>query len=429
MSREKIIKIADKIIEYSIYSLVFFIPISIAGVGISCVFATIAFFVKKSLHPDFSFIKDNKFAYVFLSLFIMFMALSLINSGPYLSKSLRALGGKWIQYLFIFIIVADTFRTPKRIKNVIILALGMLGWVTLSAWCQKFLGFEFFRGRSLVGFAVTGPFKNPNDFGAYLVFYLLLILNVNTINFRNKIYRFFALLILFLSGGALLLALSRGAWLGFLLGGFLLVAITKKYKYILSFLSLFFISVAFLSTARVRLEKTFSLVWNAVSAQAGGSATGISAGGGAEGSVIGDPIRFTIWQGAIDMIRENPFLGKGLGTFMSYFEQYSHIPKGGVYYAHNCYLQMAAESGIFSFIFFLCFVGFILYRAARLSFVNRQKSFGLILGGLTAGLFGFLVHSTFDTQLYSVQPKALFWVMLGLTQATYSVLLCDQKKL
>ncbi|MDD3375256.1 MAG: O-antigen ligase family protein [Candidatus Omnitrophica bacterium] len=427
MNKEKIIKIADKIIEYSIYGLILFIPISKAGVGIFCVLAIVAFFVKKSLCPDFSFIRDNKSIYIFLFLFVVFMAMSLLNSGPYLAKGLRALGGKWVQYIFIFIIVADTLKTSKRIRNAVILMLSVAGLVVLSGYSQKFLGFEVFRGRPLFGgVAVTGSFENPNDFAAYLVLPAILALSVSIINFKNKIYGFFVPMFVFLSGGALLLTLSRGAWMGFLLGGVLLAIIIKKYRHIFLFLILFLVGIASLPVASARVMNTFASVRNSVSNPAGGLVGGLSEAS-AESSIIGDPARIAIWRGAIAMIKENPFLGKGLGTFMDRFSQY--VPSmGGSYYAHNCYLQIWAESGVFSLIAFLCFVGFIFWRSVRFSFLNRQNNLGLICGGLTAGLFGFLVHSFLDTQLYSLQLKTLFWVTLGMLQAMSTFLSAEGDK-
>jgi len=138
-------------------------------------------------------------------------------------------------------------------------------------------------------------------------------------------------------------------------------------------------------------------------------------------SLSGDSQRYIIWQGAIDMIKESPFLGKGLGTFMDYFSQY--VPNMSACYAHNCYLQIWAESGIFTLIAFLALAGFIVYRGIRISLRNKQDEFGILLAGLTSGIFGFLVVSFFDTQLYSLQLSVLFWTILGVTVSVQHILL------
>ncbi len=427
MSKEDIIRIADKVIEYALYGLIVFIPISIAGVGILCPLAIVAFLVKTCLSPDFQFIKDNKLIYIFLLLFIIFMAMSLLNSGPYLIKGLRALFGKWMQYIFIFIIAADTFRKPKRARNAIVLMLCVLGIVVLSGYSQRFLGFEFLRNESdALGQGaiadVTSAFKNRNALAGYLVFFLALVLSVSVIRFKKKIYEFFASALVFLSGGVLLLTLSRGGWLGFFLGGFMLAAITKRYKLILLFLILFIVGIFSMSVLRERAMVAFGPSASSPISLVGESSDNGSAIGTSR--FVGDPSRFAIWQAALAMIKENPFLGKGLGTFMDYFPQYTKDI--GIFYTHNCYLQIWAESGIFSLLFFLSFVGFILCQAGSIAFINRQNNLGLILGGFVAGLFGFLIHSAFDNHLYSVQLKALFWLMLGMTQAICALVCGDR---
>ncbi|MBU4251620.1 MAG: O-antigen ligase family protein [Candidatus Omnitrophica bacterium] len=130
--------------------------------------------------------------------------------------------------------------------------------------------------------------------------------------------------------------------------------------------------------------------------------------------------RFTLFHGAWGMIKEHPLLGKGIGTFMDYCAFYTNKP--GVFYAHNCFLQIWAESGIFSLLCFLLFVGYVFYRSIKVSLRIPRSLNYFVLIGLTAGLLGFLVHSFFEVHLYSFQLSFLFWVVLGLTVALSSKL-------
>jgi len=59
---------------------------------------------------------------------------------------------------------------------------------------------------------------------------------------------------------------------------------------------------------------------------------------------------------------------------MNYFDQY--VSNIGIFYAHNCYLQMWAESGIFTLIVFLALTGFVVYRGVRISLKNKRDEFG-----------------------------------------------------
>ena len=124
--------------------------------------------------------------------------------------------------------------------------------------------------------------------------------------------------------------------------------------------------------------------------------------------------RFVVWRAAFNMIKEHPFLGKGVGTFMAYFRDYSNR---NIQYAHNCFLQIWAEAGIFSLISFLSFLGFLLWGAIAAFTKNRN----FIILGIFAGLSGFLVHSFFDTHFYSLQLSVLFWTMAGVLQALVNI--------
>ena len=115
--KEKIFRFFDRALEYSLYGLVFFIPISKAGVE-SCVGFVLLFFIaKKALRPDFEFIKNK--TNIFLLLFVVFCGLSIFNSGPYAAKSFWALSFKWLKYIGIFLFVQDALSDHKRIKRVV----------------------------------------------------------------------------------------------------------------------------------------------------------------------------------------------------------------------------------------------------------------------------------------------------------------------
>jgi len=395
VNRQKVIFIAEKFVEYGFYGLIFFLPISKALIESFAGFVFLGFIIKKIATRDFtSFKVDAKIFWFLLALFV-FNALSLINSGPFLAKGFRALFFKWGEYFFLFMIAVDHFRDRKLIKRFfyVFIFSGML--LGLSVLSQKLLGVEFLRGRSLVGHAVTGSFENPNSLGAYLVYCLPAFIALVYWKWKNKAMAavvFFTCIILSVS---ILLTFSRGGWLGFLIGLLGMIVLFEKKKFPTLIFVGFLSTVCLFSPFIKRVMFSFSST--------------------------GDSQRYVIWQGAIDMIKENPFLGKGLGTFMNYFDQY--VSNIGIFYAHNCYLQMWAESGIFTLIVFLSLTGLVVYRGVRISLKNKKDEFGILLGGLTAGTFGFLVASFFDTQLYSLQLSVLFWVMLGVTVSVQRILL------
>ncbi len=386
--KERLFRFFDRALEYSLYGLVFFIPISKAGVE-SCVgFVLLFFIIKKALRPDFEFIKNK--TNIFLLLFVIFCGLSILNSGPYAAKSFKALSFKWLEYIGIFLFVQDALCDQKRIKRAVSNMLFVSGLIALDAILQRFSGRDFLRGRELVQIingmpAVTGPFNHYNDLASYLIVIIALLIAILVSNRLTKVSRLTLTLLGIFLGASLILTFSRGGWMGFIFSLFLMLFLSKNYIKIIPLIIISILFLLFLPGVKERFAYTF------------------------QGA--GDADRLIVWGSALRMISENPFLGKGIGTFMDYFHKY--VPNLYTQYTHNCYLQIWAETGVFSLLSFLLFVGAILYKGTR---AFRKTSSPLLLGLLCA-LFGFLVHSFFDTQLYSLQLATLFWFILGLTAA------------
>jgi O-antigen ligase len=96
---------------------------------------------------------------------------------------------------------------------------------------------------------------------------------------------------------------------------------------------------------------------------------------------------------------------------MDYFSRY--LPTLNISYAHNCYLQIWAETGIFSLFSFLIFAGSLFWFGIK-SFLAKKD---YLLIGLLAGISAYLAHAFFDTALYSLPLAFLFWILAGLILA------------
>ena len=398
--REKIFVVADRVEEYSLYAVLFFIPISVALVELFIGFALLAFIIKKITFPDFTFIKSR--IHFLLLVFFIFCGLSLLNSALYLNKSLITLFFKWGKYIFVFFLAQDTLVSHQRIKNAVrvLLITGCL--VVIDCFFQYFFGWEFLRGGKLIVLAggikaITGPFKHYNALAAYLVCISVLFIAAISIksnsqfyvSLRNRVMFYGMFLGLFLLAVCLLLTFSRGGWVGFLSAGLLMLFLFGKRKFILLFFCFFMLAMVLFPMIRERAIFIF---------QSGGDAN-----------------RFALWRGAWAMIKERPFLGKGIGTFMPYFSSY--IKGLGVQYAHNSFLQIWAETGIFALGSFLSFIALILWQGIE----AFRRSQDYITLGLLCAIFGFLVLSFFDNHLYKVQLAVLFWFMIGMLVAVSNI--------
>jgi putative inorganic carbon (HCO3(-)) transporter len=384
--KDKWRKVFDFISEYSLYGLIFFLPISKAIVETFAGFALLGFLGKKILNPDFKFLKS--WVSVFLLFFIIFSALSLFNSGPYLAKSVTALFLKWLKYIGIFLFVQDALSDRQRVRRAVFILLAGALLIGLDGLTQRFLSIEFIRHRSLIPlsmnsdlYGITASFNHYNDFGTYLIVVLSLVIALYISGLLKNISKWSSLVLTILLGTCLILTFSRGGWISFVLAVILMTILSGEYQKTFPILVIFLV-LLFIPLFQKRLFSIFE--------------------SGA------DADRFKYWYAALMMIKEHPFLGQGLGTFMDHFSRFQ--PTLYVSYAHNCYLQIWAESGIFSLLSFLFFTGAVLYKAVK----KFHKNHDFLLLGIICALFGFLIHSALDTQFYSLQLAFLLWFLLGL---------------
>jgi O-antigen ligase len=119
--------------------------------------------------------------------------------------------------------------------------------------------------------------------------------------------------------------------------------------------------------------------------------------------------RFKIWQGAIGMIKERPLTGVGIGNFDHGF--YRYRPPGfnaRAVYAHNDYLHMAAEMGVFAPVIML----WIFIAAIRAGFRKRDRS--PYAFGCAIGVISLAFHGTVDFNFHIPANMILFTVWLGI---------------
>ncbi|MCK4409284.1 MAG: O-antigen ligase family protein, partial [Candidatus Eisenbacteria sp.] len=99
-----------------------------------------------------------------------------------------------------------------------------------------------------------------------------------------------------------------------------------------------------------------------------------------------------VYASAIQVIRDYPLMGVGLGAFQAHAPA---LPMGWVpSHAHNVYLGYAAEAGIPVAFFFVIFVIRILWTSVRnLRVVGRLPGYGFIALGSCAAFLGLIVQS------------------------------------
>lgn len=387
MKKEKIICGLDEAQQLCLCLILFFLPISSAIIEVFAAGAMLFFILKKLLFPGFNFLRSKLM--IPLLCFFVLSSLSLLNSDPYLIKSMKAIIFKWSKYIALFLLVADSFNRRERIKNAIGIIIISSFLVGIDGISQRLFHLEFLRGKNLIEmkpsvFAITASFNHYNSLGSFLVMVLPLMIAFLFAKEMKKKYKVAILFVLAILLMCLFLTFSRGSWVGFVLSLLLMAFLTKRIKAISAVFAVFLTGIMIHPSLRERLLLIFT--------------------------PSGDANRFLLWKAALKMMREHPLIGNGAGTFMDRVKDYNPLQWAGQY-AHNCFLQMGAETGIFALSSFIIFICFLLYRSVK----RFKLTADFVLLGFICGIFGFLVHCFFDVDLYSLQLSYLFWFFTGLT--------------
>ncbi len=121
--------------------------------------------------------------------------------------------------------------------------------------------------------------------------------------------------------------------------------------------------------------------------------------------------RYVLWNAGILMFQENWLTGVGVGNFKALAPSYQEPGRTVQAIAHNTYIQLLAELGIFGF---LAFVGTLvaafasLQRTATLALHLRSSFLYHSASGIQGGLIGYVVGAFF----VSAEFQRLLWFMV-----------------
>lgn len=120
---------------------------------------------------------------------------------------------------------------------------------------------------------------------------------------------------------------------------------------------------------------------------------------------------------AIEMVKQHPFSGVGLGSFSDLVEFYQAPEMDRIYGSetHNLYLQVASEAGIIAAMFLVAFIIRALRKSWKASQGFPKQSFASVLFGVLAAHF---VTSLFEVEiLWTIMRAFPFWIALtGITK-------------
>lgn len=190
----------------------------------------------------------------------------------------------------------------------------------------------------------------------------------------------------FLSLGAVIATMSRGAWIGFFV---MLAILALRDRRILlaamGVVAVFVVAVSVEPALSARFARIFQPELNLD--------------------------RLQLWQTSLRMLADRPLLGFGAGVFPYVYPEYS--APGALYdqyaFAHNIFLQLALDGGIPTLAVFIALVVETVRRGMRL-WRRAEPAFW----GLLPAFAGVMVHQQVDLPVYGIHIGGGFWALAGL---------------
>ena len=424
--------------QVALYLLAFSIPFSslkevrlgevaVSATDLLVILLFISWLVDRAVHRELR-LHSTPIFFPFL-VFFSALALSMTNARS-IPLSLKEMA-KWLEAFGTFLIVYNYLTNRKQAALLVgcLLAAGVLEalvglyqFFTLSGPSGFLIGGQYLRA--------YGTFNQPNPYAGYLGLLTPISLGLLVGALRRGMTlgsRRLALLVGVwgILSLAILLSLSRAAWLGYAAALFFVLTIAGR-RFILPFIAAFLTAVLLLwntidflpqqLTQRLFVVSDYFAIFDARRVTVT-----------PENWAIVD--RMATWQAAWAMFQSSPILGVGAGNFDPYYRKFSlpfwDRPPG---HAHNYYLNLLAETGIVGLlgyllfwvsVFLLCFGSLkgAQQRQARREVGKEPRRSLLTLEGVALGVVGMVValtlHNLFDNLF--VQGMAVqFGMTLGL---------------
>ena len=326
---------------------------------------------------------------VLIVLFGMLSVVSIIYAG---SKSLAISETlRFAEYVLIFYFIL-LYCGKREIKNICILflvtflAAGFYGFAQFALGTSEFDNFELLAGRG----RVYATFVNPNYWGAAvnLVIYIPVCVILEK-NRYGKEYKIAAAIYFLVMLSNLILSFTKGSWIGFAIGAFIIFII--RYKKGL----LYLIGGTGLLACSGKIRRYFI---GALTAETNSLTT-----------------RITLWKTGLKMFKEHILTGVGNGNYNYYYDQYvTKYPELYmglcVYTVHNSYLKMFAELGIFGGLLFIAM--YMMVAGITVKVYRNSKGYLKILALAFIGFWGaYLFQNFFNNLMFIPQLNVFAWIM------------------
>jgi O-antigen ligase len=317
-------------------------------------------------------------------------------------------------FLFFFIIL-NTVKSKKFIVWILVV-LSFSFFLSLSfSFVQTFHSSGFGNTPFWVNQGrINGTFKDPNSFGAFLSSFIPVLLGLFFF-FQKRLHKGFFLVSLILAvfifpslgSRSGLIGLGLSVLIFFLL---FMTGIRVSLKRKIGYLVLFGLILAILSFSFFFFAQQSNLYKRV--------GTSLEALSERDSFHQFFTRKLDFWNVASNMIKQYPFTGVGLGSFIIEMPNYSmqmDIPYRFTDSAENYFFQGAAELGLIGLLLFLWLFAIvyshIFKRVRDISMNGRDK---YILYGLAAGTFSLFINFIVHSYIGSFEIKYFFWLLVAL---------------
>lgn len=303
----------------------------------------------------------------------------------------------------IYYLIVNEFD-KEMIKRVLYLVVAVGTALSIYGILQylNILGHSWWDPREFI----AATFVNHNHFSGYLELAIPAAVafiikpaghNPRAVVEKSMMAKLFIISGLVIMLAAFILAQSRGAWISLSVSLLTMVFIVLRKR------NNSMRSVIFLALLAVGVISLAYFGKDIISERIGDSA----ASNGIEDASFAT--RLLIWQGSIDMIRHNFIFGTGIGTFALGFSKYR--PEGlnvMANFAHNDYLQIACEMGIFALITALCLVVVVIKTG-----LSKSNFYSYRLG-CAIGVLSLSLHALSDFNFHIPANMLLFTIYMAI---------------
>ena len=248
-------------------------------------------------------------------------------------------------------------------------------------------------------------FDNPNTFAEVLILLLPLVLAL-VLSSRHLVSKAVAAGIFVIGVAALGMTYSRASWVGIACAMVVMVFLWKP-KLIPAFVLLCCLAVPFLPTT----------IWNRI----------LTIANPADSSTAS---RVPLYQAALEVIRNRPISGAGLGTAatQAYIRDYNlYHAEAPFVHSHNFYLEVWIQAGLLGVVGFVSSMLWNIKRAARVARHCGSSAARTITCGAASALCGAMVCGLADYLWNYPRVMCIFWFVFAMALAGTKMCLTEKK--